>query len=135
VTAQNPAHSGETIIVYANNFFTVWPPPPIGFPTPSQPLFVPMTPYPGTTGYLFLQSPPQVLPGLNKGSCANTPALNVTFEGLAPGLVGVEQINFVVPSLSPGNYALFFNSGTSANGLCDVLGYPESSSYVMISVG
>ena len=27
VTVQNPAHAGETIIVYANDFFPVWPPP------------------------------------------------------------------------------------------------------------
>jgi uncharacterized protein (TIGR03437 family) len=41
----------------------------------------------------------------------------VTFEGLAPGMTGVEQINFVVPaSQQAGNWALFFNVGSCPNG-------------------
>jgi len=37
VTHANPARPGETITVYANDFFTVWPPPPIAVPVPAAP--------------------------------------------------------------------------------------------------
>jgi uncharacterized protein (TIGR03437 family) len=39
VTPQNPAHAGETIIVYADDFFPVWPSPPAGVPAPQLPLY------------------------------------------------------------------------------------------------
>ncbi|MGO9259082.1 MAG: hypothetical protein ACLQU1_22590 [Bryobacteraceae bacterium] len=39
VTVQSPAHAGETLIVYADDFFLVWPPPPIAVPVGSQPLY------------------------------------------------------------------------------------------------
>jgi hypothetical protein len=142
VTSQNPAHAGETILVYATGFFRVWPPSPVGFPAPQQPLFLSTVPIPMNTGYLFLQAPPQVFgplgppAGGSGGSCANTPAVRVTFEGLAPGLVGVEQINFVVPAnQQPGDWALFFNTGTSADGsTCDTQHGPSSSPYVKLPV-
>src|SRR5579872_3412572 len=70
------------------------------------------------------------------GSCASSPALNVTFEGLAPGFVGVEQIQFVVPAnQQPGDWALFFNIGTDINGNCPT-GHetPSSGPYVKIPV-
>jgi len=141
VTSQNPAHAGETILVYATGFFRVWPPSPVGFPAPQQPLFLSTDPIPMNTGYLFLQSAPQAIgPGPGgaflSGSCADTPAVQVTFEGLAPGLVGVEQINFVVPAnQQPGDWTLFFNTGTSADGkTCDALHSPSSSPYVKLPV-
>ena len=37
ITVANPARAGETIIAYADDFFDVWPPPPLGLPVPSQP--------------------------------------------------------------------------------------------------
>ena len=141
VTRENPAHAGETIAVLANGLFRVWPPAPIGFPTPPQPVFVTTTPYPQGTGYLFLQSPPvtMIFPPLGDiGSCASSPALKVTFEGLAPGFVGVEQIQFVVPAnQQPGDWALFFNIGTDINGQCPSPARhetPSSGPYVKIPV-
>ena len=140
VTTQNPAHPGETIIAYANGFFPVWPPPPIGFPAPLQPLFVAINPIPIDNGYLFLQTPPQVFPpvggSIPGASCANTPAVQVTFEGLAPGMVGVEQIKFIVPlDQQPGDWTLFFNNGTSPDGLtCDRVHGSASSPLVKLSV-
>ena len=109
VTLQNPAHAGETIIAYATDFFTVWPPPPIG-------------------GCLF-----------PSGSFTDTPALQTSFQGLAPALVGIEQINFVVPAhQQSGDWALFYNSGSCTDGSgykcgsVDVIG--ASSPYVKLPV-
>jgi uncharacterized protein (TIGR03437 family) len=149
VTAQNPARAGESIILYANDFFGVWPPPPIAFPAPLQPLFLPLNPvifavasyYAFYSSPLFLQAPPTTvgpnpIAGGPGGSCANTPAVQITFEGLAPGLVGVEQINFVVPAnQQPGDWTLFFNTGTSADGrTCDTLHGSTSSVLVKLPV-
>ncbi len=129
VTTQNPAHAGEAIIVYADDFFPVWPPPPIAFPTPSQPLFqlppqfsyiaLPNMPA-ANLANLYLQAYPTpscLIAGGCNNSFATTPALQVTFEGLAPGQIGVEQINFVVPAnQQPGDWALFYNAGSCPDG-------------------
>ncbi len=106
VTTQNPAHAGEAIIAYANDFFSVWPPPPIAFATPFQPLFL-ATQSPGS---LYLQSYPAGTPGGGPGGHTTTLPIQVMFQGLAPGQVGVEQINFIVPaSQQPGDWALFYS--------------------------
>jgi uncharacterized protein (TIGR03437 family) len=133
VTLQNPARAGETIILYADDFFPVWPTPLVGLPVPigtlfEAPLFAKQTfPFPfvstyfaeTTLSYLYLQDYPATNcnPPLGCSSFATTPALQVTFEGLAPGQVGVEQINFVVPAnQQPGDWALFFNMGSCPDG-------------------
>jgi uncharacterized protein (TIGR03437 family) len=131
VTPQNPAHPGETIVAYANDAYGVWPPPPLGYPTPAQPLFeAPFestpnfpVPYPTSGGYLYLQDPPWSdfygnLHGLN------TLPLKILFAGMAPGMVGVQQVNFVVPaSQKPGTWTLFF-SGACPPGYNGPLGCP-----------
>jgi hypothetical protein len=126
VTLQNPAHPGETIIAYADNFYTVWPPPPIGIPAPAQPLlqYIPgsILGLEGPPGNLYLQPlPAYVCNPIDMGQCGyppSTPPLQTTFLGLAPGLVGVEQINFVVPaSQRPGTYPLFFDTGGQTGAL------------------
>ncbi len=134
VTTQNPAHPGETIIAYADDFFLTWPPPPIGLPAP-QHYFFQLYSYPSVRdpGYLFLQAYPQ--PTLcpfpsNAATCtlsiATTPAVQIAFEGLAQGQVGIEEIDFVVPSSQkPGNWALFFNAtscpdGSGVPGTCNI---------------
>jgi uncharacterized protein (TIGR03437 family) len=144
VTTQNPAHAGETIIAYGTDFFSVWPPPPLGIPAPSQPLFqydsnlLHITSSAVGGGYFFLQQYPS-LDG--KGySDVSTPPLVTTFLGLAPGMIGVEQINFVVPAgQTPGNWALFYNVGScDANGVCPNPGLfglsAVSSPYVLLPV-
>jgi uncharacterized protein (TIGR03437 family) len=42
---------------------------------------------------------PQVLIGAN--ATAFVPAADITYSGLAPGLVGVWQINIMIPSTAP----------------------------------
>ena len=158
VSVLNPAHAGETIIVYADDFFDVWPPPPIGFPVPTQPPFT-FNPalYTGVLSFavvpnftkvtditgLYLQDypgpgygGPPPLPG-PVGSFTSTTALRVIYEGLAAGMVGVEEIHFVVPDNQvPGDWALFFNNGSCTNGKgpCITSGVGVSSAYVKLPV-
>ncbi len=134
VTVQNPAHPGETIIVFGNDFFRVWPPPPIGFPAPAQPLFQFDTSglYTGLPG-LYLQGYPDS--PIPDNSYTNTPVLKVLLASLAPGFVGVEQLNILIPAGQPaGDWALFFNSGScpDGNGKCGPEGI--SSPYVLLPV-
>jgi uncharacterized protein (TIGR03437 family) len=122
VTLQNPAHAGETIIAYATDFFTVWPPPPIGFAVPLHPLFPSSTPPPADYGLYLQDYPNPIIPICGgclfpSGSFTDTPALQTSFQGLAPALVGIEQINFVVPAhQQSGDWALFYNSGSCTDG-------------------
>jgi hypothetical protein len=57
--------------------------------------------------------------------------------GLAPGMIGVEQINFVVPAnQAPGDWALFVNIGSCPDGRgnkCHPQG-ASSSPYVKLPV-
>jgi uncharacterized protein (TIGR03437 family) len=90
VTPQNPAHPGEYLMAYALNLGPVSNRPATGVPTPDSPYSIPISVAP-VCGYTE-----QLLVG--------NVASNVQFEGLAPGLVGVYQINFQVPlSLSAGD--------------------------------
>ena len=125
VTIQNPAGPGERIVVFANDFFRVWPPPPIAFPVPSQAQFErilnePLL-FPGD--HLYLQDYPKYNPPVlgaiirNFGSFTSTPELKIVSERLASGMIGVEEITFIVPpNQAPGDWALFFNEGSCLNG-------------------
>ena len=138
VTRDNPAHPGEEIIVYGNGFFSVWPPAPIGYPTPSQPAFK----YRSMLVFennLYLQGPPAPAPGGPAsgalGTYANTPAVKITYEALAAGQIGIQQIHFIVPAgQKPGDWALFFNRGTCPQSglICQSPGV--SSDYVKLPV-
>jgi uncharacterized protein (TIGR03437 family) len=115
VTPQNPAHPGESITAYADDVFPVWPPPTIGIPTPAQPLFQ-QTDGLFASGYLYLQPYPVAKSGgPGMPGPIYPPAtlpLQTTFMGMAPGMVGVQQINFVVPANQPaGTLPLFFDDG------------------------
>lgn len=117
VTVQNPAHAGEALIAYADDFFAVWPPPPIAIPAPAQPLFTyaPILIQRYVTGGLYLQEYPK--PTIKGFLVASTPPLQVTFAGLAPGQIGTEQINFVVPAdQAPGDWALFYSNANQVHG-------------------
>lgn len=115
VTLEDPARPGETIIAYGNDFFGVWPPPPVGFPAPNLPLFE-FSPgsYVRGSGELFLRT---YEAGSDLGPrpppSRGWQPLKLLFQGLAPGLTGVQQINFEVPAdQQTGEWALFFNQTT-----------------------
>jgi uncharacterized protein (TIGR03437 family) len=98
VTPQNPAQAGEYLIAYGIN---------LG----------PVTNVP-KTGYAALTNPPSVFDTSTltwgEGLCAvydriviGSSAVTPTYDGLAPGLVGIYQINFQVPAaLSSGETQL-----------------------------
>jgi uncharacterized protein (TIGR03437 family) len=142
VTSGSPARPGETITVYANDFYPVWPPPPMGVPVPNDVLFqydARLPNYNFVFLNLYLQTyptPARCVPiSTTLCSIAKTPAVQIVSRRLAPNLVGVEEIRFVVPSnQTPGDWALFFNAGScvDGSGLCGAIA--ESSSYVKLPV-
>jgi uncharacterized protein (TIGR03437 family) len=94
VTPASPAHPGEYLAAYALNLGPVSNQPADGMPTPDSPFSVP----------IFVLPVCRYTETLSVGNAA----ANVQFEGLAPGLVGVYQINFQVPlALSGGEVRVF----------------------------
>jgi uncharacterized protein (TIGR03437 family) len=90
-SAQNPAPTGTIIQLFATG-----------------PGFVPGAPVDGepATGQVLTPSKPRVV--INPGS-GFVPDENITYSGLAPGLVGVWQINVRIPkSVPPGNAVPIF---------------------------
>jgi uncharacterized protein (TIGR03437 family) len=142
VTRENPARPGETITVYANDLFTVWPPPPMGLPVPEQPRFEFSPELAAQTlgvddgydkGNLFLQEYPEL--DSERRSYTNTPALKILFQGLAVGKIGIQQIDFVVPANQPpGDWALFFNVGSCPDGSGPCTTEARSSLYALLPV-
>jgi len=88
VNEQNPAHAGEYLTAYGINLGPVNNTPASGVPSPLSPLSTVVQRLPGTCG---------ASDQLRIGSVPVSP----TFEGLAPGYVGVYQINFQVPLSVP----------------------------------
>jgi uncharacterized protein (TIGR03437 family) len=91
VTAENPAHAGETVIGYLTGLAGTVPVVPTGQASPYSPLAV----VPQTT----VQMSPRVREYSIVTYTPVSPA--ITFLGLAPGLVGVYQVNFILPSSPP----------------------------------
>jgi uncharacterized protein (TIGR03437 family) len=79
-TASNPVHHSDTLVIYLTGMGAVTPVVGNGLPSPSDPL-------------AFALAPPTVTLG--------GVGLSVDFAGLAPGQVGVYQINVTVPSSVP----------------------------------
>ena len=91
ITTTNPAKAGETVIGYLTGLPGTEPVVPTGQASPYSPLaVVPQTPFGSGERYVDEYS---ILAPTGKAS--------VTFLGLAPGLVGVYQVNFVLPSSTP----------------------------------
>jgi len=82
----NPAKAGSTIMAYLTGSGAVNPPIADGAPAPTTPLINITSPHSATIGSASAQ---------------------VSFAGLAPGFVGLVQMNIVVPSgLAKGDYPL-----------------------------
>ncbi|MDQ6759697.1 MAG: hypothetical protein M3Z32_07520 [Acidobacteriota bacterium] len=80
VTASNPVHRGDALVIYLTGLGQTTPAVPTGLPGPSVTLASAVT------------APQVSIGGTN---------LSVTYAGLAPGQVGVYQINAKVPSTAP----------------------------------
>jgi uncharacterized protein (TIGR03437 family) len=116
VTEQNPALPGEVLVGYLTGLPGTQPTVPTGEAAPFSPLAV--VPQPNTITsvdqFAILLNGTVIANGC---SVANVPcqASNVLFLGLAPGIVGVYQVNFVVPpSTGAGNLTVQLQRSTCA---------------------
>jgi adhesin/invasin len=92
-TAQTPIAAGQYVVLYLTGFGPTTPPVPDGQPAPSNPL--------------------AYVNGAVQATIGGLPA-PVAFAGLAPGFVGLVQVNAQIPSgLSPGDQPVF----VSVNGV------------------
>jgi uncharacterized protein (TIGR03437 family) len=80
VTPTNPLHAGDEIVIYATGLGRTSPPVDTGMPAPSDPL-------PSAI----------IIPAVTLGGVS----MNISYAGLAPGEVGVYQINAKVPAKPP----------------------------------
>jgi uncharacterized protein (TIGR03437 family) len=80
VTVSNPVRRGDDLIIYATGLGRTNPEVPVGSPAPFEPLAQ------------TLDTPKITLGGI---------ALPVSFSGLTPGLVGVYQVNVLIPRSVP----------------------------------
>lgn len=80
LTASNPAHRGETIVIYVAGLGKTVPAVPAGQPAPESPLASVVTPVRVDVGGY---------------------ALSVAFAGLVPDQIGLYQINAVIPKNAP----------------------------------
>ena len=77
VTDSNPVHRGDTLVIYLTGLGQTSPAVPDGTPSPVASALTPPTVQFGTQ------------------------SVNVSYAGLAPGEVGVNQINVTVPNTTP----------------------------------
>jgi adhesin/invasin len=84
-TPQNPVHPGEYVVVYLTGQGLVDQTVPSGAEAPADPFALPLAPVFAKLG----------------GKAAE-----IAFAGLAPGFVGLLQINLVVPDIAGGEQAL-----------------------------
>jgi adhesin/invasin len=82
---QNPVHPGEYVVVYLTGQGMVDPPVPSGGQSPAEPLSLPVAAVQAKLG--------------------GKPA-EVAFAGLAPGFVGLLQVNLLVPDVPAGEQSL-----------------------------
>lgn len=100
VSIDSPAKPGEVLAMYAVGLGSVTPEVPDGGPGPASPL--------ATTQTLFrlnydTQANASPSPGVSQASTGDPPPpLAPLFVGLAPGFVGLYQVDFLVPSLPAG---------------------------------
>lgn len=85
VSSSNPVRAGDPVAIFLIGQGSVTNQPASGAPAPSSPLAEVPVPVQVTIGPM---------------------SFTAGFAGLVPGLVGLAQANFDVPSLAPGSYAL-----------------------------
>jgi adhesin/invasin len=91
--SQNPVHPGEYVVVYLTGQGLVDRPMANGAASPADPLALPLAAV--------------------RAKLGGKPA-DVAFAGLAPGFVGLLQVNLLVPEIAPGEQALEVTVGDAA---------------------
>ena len=99
ITAQLPAQPGEVVTAYALGLGGVSPSVPTGVPTPIDQLYPLNWPFACYQGSAFQDGSP----------------LDVPFAGLAPGMIGIYQLNIRMPDPLPSGTLLVLNCGTPGN--------------------
>jgi uncharacterized protein (TIGR03437 family) len=89
-SAQNPVHPGEYVVLYLTGQGAVDPPVANGSASPAAPLSIPVAAV--------------------RARLAGTPA-EVAFAGLAPGFVGLLQVNLRIPDVPGGEQSLEVTAG------------------------
>jgi uncharacterized protein (TIGR03437 family) len=109
-SSSNPARAGSTIVLYGTGQGPVTPAVPDGMPAPASPLSNTMA-VPTSDGKTCLTNHQSVCVAI--GSAFG----NVQYSGLAPGFVGLWQINVTIPpGTPPGNASLrVVINGTPSN--------------------
>jgi uncharacterized protein (TIGR03437 family) len=95
VTPESPARAGEVVTAYALGLGAVTPPVPTGAATPLDQLYRLSEPFACYQGSADIDGPP----------------LDVLFAGLAPGMIGVYQVNIHLPDPLPAGPILLLNCG------------------------
>jgi uncharacterized protein (TIGR03437 family) len=95
----HPAAPGTYLSAFLTGMGPSDPPMATGVPAPAGPLARAMLP---VTAFIGTQS------------------VHIQFAGLAPGLVGIFQVNIMVPALPPGSYPLGIMAGGAATGVTAV---------------
>ncbi len=135
VTEQNPAHAGEVVVGYLTGLPGTQPVVPTGQTAPFSPLAIVPQPNTETSVDQFAI----LLNGIvisNSCSVVDGPCQpsNILFLGLTPGIAGVYQVNFVVPSSPPtGNIPIQIQRSTCATisgAPCGGMGAPFIASAV-----
>ncbi len=106
VTLDHPARPGEWIAAYASNLGPVQNTPPTGSAAPLSPLS-PLAPAPPVQS-AGIPSYSLVVPRANQQVDYFTEPAESNYIGLAPGIVGVYQINFRVPDTSASGVASIY---------------------------
>jgi len=118
VDDSSPAVPGETVLLFMNGLGTVTPPVGDGVAASGNPLSY-SDEY--NAGYLDVFLDDGVDPAVQA---------NVLFAGLAPGLAGLYQVNFTVPSsgLANGDVSIAFDTAEALNEMATIslAGFPSS---------
>jgi uncharacterized protein (TIGR03437 family) len=126
VTIENPAAAGETIIGYATGLPTASPYVAPGEAAPSVPLSSLPTPSVNLLGHSIDQIGLSINYNIWLPYSYSIGQSPVPFMGLAPGAVGVYQINFVVPNGIPSGTATIVIGDLYCIEMFSVCGKPGS---------
>jgi len=121
VTTESPAKAGETIIGYATGIEPPSPSVPAGQATPDSPLYW----VPQTSEFLTVDLHTLYIAGGGVTFGAATGA-GLLFMGLAPGMVGVYQVNFVMPNVESGVATVTLGQTTCVPNVIDACQNPNS---------